>query len=235
MKNIHTLPTNKPSRLHLIEDTLTITSEYKNSVCDAEVNIYITSDEEIKDVRPHKGKWQLEKGLILNKFPDYLTDLSECKLIILTTDQDLINDGVQAIDDEFLEWFVKNPSCTEVEVEDYGNNFYNIRYLILIPQEEPKQTDEQGRVMTYWGGLAEPKQKTLEAAAKKYSGLAYDRNDYEEKYYNQIGCTKYDAFIDAVQWHQERSYSEEEVLELLRKAHFVEQNIEEWFEQFKKK
>ncbi len=66
MKNIHTLPTNKPSRLHLIEDTLTITSEYKNSVCDAEVNIYITSDEEIKDVRPHKGKWQLEKGLILN-------------------------------------------------------------------------------------------------------------------------------------------------------------------------
>jgi len=109
MKNIYILPTEKPSRLHLIEDTLTITSEYKNSVCDAEVNIYITSDEEIKDVRPHKGKWQLEKGLILNKFPDYLTDLSECKLIILTTDQDLINDGVQAIDDEFLEWFVDNP------------------------------------------------------------------------------------------------------------------------------
>jgi hypothetical protein len=37
-----------------------------------------------------------------------------CK-IILTTDQDLIKDGVQAIDDEFLEWFVKNPSCEEVE------------------------------------------------------------------------------------------------------------------------
>lgn len=35
------------------------------------------------------------KGNILNKFPDYLTDLSECKLIILTTDQDLIEDGVQ--------------------------------------------------------------------------------------------------------------------------------------------
>ena len=30
-------------------------------------------------------------------------------------------------------------------------------------------------------------------------------------------------------------YSEEEVLTLLRKSHFVEQNIEEWFEQFKKK
>lgn len=34
---------------------------------------------------------------------------------------------------------------------------------------------------------------------------------------------------------KERMYSEEEVLELLTKAHFVEQNIVEWFEQFKKK
>jgi flavorubredoxin len=38
-----------------------------------------------------------------------------CK-IILTTDGDLIKDGVQSIDDEFLEWFVENPSCEEVEV-----------------------------------------------------------------------------------------------------------------------
>jgi hypothetical protein len=33
----------------------------------------------------------------------------------------------------------------------------------------------------------------------------------------------------------EKMYSEEEVLELLRKSHFVEQNIDEWFEPFKKK
>jgi hypothetical protein len=37
--------------------------------------------------------------------------------IILTTDQDLIKDGVQAIDDEFLEWFVNNTSCEEVEIK----------------------------------------------------------------------------------------------------------------------
>lgn len=79
------------------------------------------------------------------------------------------------------------------------------------------------------------KPETLESAAKKYSGLAYDRNDYEEKYYNQQGCTKYDAFIKGAKWQAERMYSEEEVLELLRKAHFVEQNIEEWFQPFKKK
>jgi hypothetical protein len=36
-------------------------------------------------------------------------------------------------------------------------------------------------------------------------------------------------------WQAERMYSEEEVLKLLIKCHFVEQNIEEWFEQHKKK
>jgi len=110
--------------------------------------LYITSDEEIKDVRPHKGKWQLEKGQILNKFPNYLTDLSECKLVIMTTDPELIADGVQPIDNEFLEWFVKNPSCENVEVErdsrDVGNHLGGIAteygdYKIIIPQEEPKQ------------------------------------------------------------------------------------------------
>ena len=42
----------------------------------------ILSEEEIKDVRPHQGKYHLEKGLIINRFPNYLTDLGECKLII---------------------------------------------------------------------------------------------------------------------------------------------------------
>jgi hypothetical protein len=60
--------------------------------------------------------------------------------IILTTDQDLIKDGVQAIDDEFLEWFVKNPSCEEVEVR-YTVDF-NSKAVIIIPKEEPKQKYE---------------------------------------------------------------------------------------------
>lgn len=40
------------------------------------------SDEQIKDVRPHKNKFHLEKGSFINQFPTYLTDLTECKLII---------------------------------------------------------------------------------------------------------------------------------------------------------
>jgi hypothetical protein len=153
MKNIHVLPTDKLSIICKLDNVLvlskigTLTNDTKSLI---RQNIYITSDEEIKDVRPHKGKWQLEKEQILNKFPNYLTDLSECKLVILTTDQDLIKDGVQAIDDEFLEWFVKNPSCEEIETErledgqyfDYLEDNSVIEgiyenYKIIIPKEEP--------------------------------------------------------------------------------------------------
>jgi hypothetical protein len=74
--------------------------------------IYITSDEEIKE-----GDWAINLKsssvysiFILNEIVNYE------KKIILTTDQDLIKDGVQAIDDEFLKWFVKNPSCEFVPI-----------------------------------------------------------------------------------------------------------------------
>jgi hypothetical protein len=170
MKNIHVLPTDKPSRL--FEDDLQLYySKDKNRIGSiiSNKNIYITSDEEIKDVRPHKGKWQLEKGQILNQFPDYLTDLSECKLVIMTTDPQLIADGVQAIDDEFLEWFVKNPSCESVEVEKFhgvntsiaevnavsGDGSLNWEgksdlrdYKIIIPKEEFKNSNNlQGSII----------------------------------------------------------------------------------------
>ncbi len=42
----------------------------------------IVSDENIKDVRLFMGQYHLEKGQTINKFPNYLTDLCECKLII---------------------------------------------------------------------------------------------------------------------------------------------------------
>jgi hypothetical protein len=160
MKNIHVLPTDKSSRLHLIEDVLMFTNEYKNSVCDSEVNIYITNEEEIKE-----GDWYLnieEKNGIKNPFygklykanysiksvnTDYRHNL---KKIILTTDTNLIKDGVQAIDDEFLKWFVKNPSCESVEIENtcleikvcdcaMNENCLKPGYKIIIPQEESKQ------------------------------------------------------------------------------------------------
>lgn len=108
-------------------------------------NIYITNDEEIKE-----GNWFLHPFNTIHKAGGNLID-KDFKKIILTTDQDLIKDGVQAIDDEFLEWFVKNPSCEWVKVVDYPMvEKYNSRgeyihhnywtYKIIIPkQEEQKQ------------------------------------------------------------------------------------------------
>ena len=69
-------------------------------------NIYITSDEEIKD------GWSYDRMM---KSIGKRDNVYSSK-IILTTDVDLIKDGIQPIDDEFLEWFVKNPSCEKVEV-----------------------------------------------------------------------------------------------------------------------
>jgi hypothetical protein len=159
MKNIHVLPTKNYSPL--VHSTNKYGGYFKSAhyspmkeMGDSYQHIYITSDEEIKDVRPHNGKWQLEKGQILNKFPNYLTDLSECKLVILTTDPELIADGVQSIDDTFLEWFVENPSCESVEIS-YGvlKPFQSTDkgYMIHLPDNEV---------------LGEPKQETLEEIEK---------------------------------------------------------------------
>ena len=127
MKNIHVLPTEKPSRLFTdrygnLKDHYTLSKMPLDSI-GSNQNIYITNDEEIK-----KRDWYLDtfnnQRIKANEFSDHKHYGNACKKIILTTDQDLIDDGVQAINDEFLEWFVKNTSCEEVEVDliDIINN-----------------------------------------------------------------------------------------------------------------
>jgi hypothetical protein len=156
MKNIHLIPTDKPSRLSILNSgKLNFGAEIMSSSNSKSQHIYITSDEEIKE-----GDWCLdEENNRIFQFKYFNSGVlhsdnhsqfeSKCKKIILTTDQDLIKDGVQSIDDEFLEWFVKNPSCEEVEIkkgkmrlncdgEEIG--FPNMSlYKIIIPKEEPKQ------------------------------------------------------------------------------------------------
>ena len=148
MKNIHVLPTDKPSRLHNKNGELGNYPSTKLYIEDFKGNqhnsfhIYITSDEEIKE-----GDWYYYNSTVRKHVAPKGYSTKDFKKIILTTDQDLIKDGVQPIDDEFLEWFVKNPSCEEVEVKydkdifPYGvetSNGYGW-YKIIIPKEEPKQ------------------------------------------------------------------------------------------------
>jgi hypothetical protein len=105
--------------------------------------------------------------------------------IILTTNNLLIKDGVQAIDDDFLEWFVKNPSCEFVEVADIwkmGIPSTHDSYQLIIPQEEPKQ-------------------ETLEEFIDKVDTPSdFDQFTFDEGI--RVGA----------KWQAERMYSEEEVL-----------------------
>jgi hypothetical protein len=105
MKNIHLLPTEKPSRLHLWFKRLEL-CELEHSHTRNTQNIYITSDEEIK--KDDNFLDLTDNTLWVNKGPSSMskTLFPECKKIILTTDPKLIVDGVQKIDDEFLEWFI---------------------------------------------------------------------------------------------------------------------------------
>jgi hypothetical protein len=153
MKNIHILPTDKSSRLYLGNNGNFVFGMMQTSIQSrnddfTNQNIYITSDEEIKE-----GDWLLNLNGIFKVKPNYINCNPTYKKIILTTDTDLIKDGVQAIDIEFLEWFVKNPSCEVVEVTQLCkigceklilNGINSIccgdkEYKIIIPKEEPKK------------------------------------------------------------------------------------------------
>ena len=152
MKNIHLLPTDK-ARLYIHQGKL---YDHKKTMHIADgtqipQHIYITSNEEIKEGDWFYSPFQNEEKIL--KYNKFVIPFPKDKKIILTTDQDLIKVGVQAIDDEFLEWFVNNPSCDEVEViyglynpsgrkvnfEILNQNHSQCvwKYKVIIPKEEP--------------------------------------------------------------------------------------------------
>jgi hypothetical protein len=263
MKNIHVLPTDKPSRIYLIKSNnkLGITSnnpEFTENFGSGtqNQNIYITSDEEINEgdwfvhsshgiTNIYKAKSVVPESIITTC--DNGCWVQYCKKIILTTDQDLIKDGVQAIDDEFLEWFVKNPSCEEVEIMFACRGFNGVipnlipigEYKIIIPKEEPKCTckEHDPYCCQVHGSCPtcvkqeEPKQETLEEVAENYKiKTIKSGRSHRVEYTKQI---KLD-FIAGAKWQQERSYSEEDLKEAFLGV-FNSRTFEEWFEQFKKK
>ena len=154
-KNVYLIATDKPSRLHLGNSGLVLCDLNFNKNTINSRNIFITSDEEIKE-----GDWyydfnlnKIKKALEVESDRIYYTRYhctipSKAKKIILTTDSDLIAEGVQAIDDEFLEWFVKNPSCEYVNIKPFCKKLtcknkecnvccQELNYKIIIPKEEP--------------------------------------------------------------------------------------------------
>jgi hypothetical protein len=272
MKNIHLIPTDKPSRLwtNNLRRRLELDEFIEQHPTNIAKHIYITSDEDINEndyIITQDGRL-VQVSYLLSK------DLEGASKVILTTDTDLIKDTVQAIDDKFLEWFVKNPSCKEVEVL----KIMSIRkYKMIIPQEEPKQfidckctnaleaenctrncghgeepkqlnsedfglpkfgTKEFNTLaMEMFGG--KPKQETLEEASLKMGLMEIELNHTKTLL---ASCEK---ALEERDLQAERMYSEEEVQVKLYEClgHFAQKyniiingnEIDEWFNQFKKK
>ena len=104
MKNLHVLPTDHPSRLRYnIKTRIWELNEFHKYHTDIKSthNIYITSDEEIK-----MQDWCITaKGNLLQMIEGDTAlgfALLGCKKIILTTDQELIVDGIEQISENVL-------------------------------------------------------------------------------------------------------------------------------------
>ena len=237
MKNIHVISTDKPSRLYLTTREYIFEEGYSLSTDECEnKHIYITSDEEIKE-----GDWLFDLDIKRIVKADNLKVVTSqaigCwyyKKIILTTDQDLIKDGVQPIPDDFLEWFIKNPSCEEVIVTNLYGDFNPIEYFyeIIIPKEEPNivfvTTEQATRI---FGAkklnkmLKNHKQETtLEEAAEKYV-----KDSSHQLYELRKQC-----FLDGAKWQQEQ-IGKSEFLQKLRGTLSDAEARRLIFEQFKTK
>ncbi len=142
MKNIHLLDTNKPSRLYYKDGKYKLANStmamdwYISSVGYKPINIHVTYEGDIREG---------DVGISINNTTythfDYLGK-NYGRKIVLTTDLELIRNGVQAIPDDFLEWFVKNSKCKFVKVERYGYMEQEpYEYKIIFPKEEPKMLE----------------------------------------------------------------------------------------------
>lgn len=76
-----------------------------------ENEFYVIDDSEIMDIVPFKGMWHIEKGSMVNQFPSYLTDLSECNLITHSTKG---LEGVTKLDKSEIEKLIYGYSAEEM-------------------------------------------------------------------------------------------------------------------------
>ena len=233
-RNLWVIPTDKPSRLwvnNLLQGKLELSEEvlpYNTAQ-----NIYITSDEEIKEGDCY---YILStKEVLRHNFSVKIEDDGDHKKIILTTDQDLIKDGVQEISEDFLQWFVKNPSCefVEVELKNFLMPLGGERrwwYEIIIPKEETKFEDSienSINIMSIANSMFSKKEEPKQSV-KEYEQQGLEKYSYEleqetleeaSKRAVKSGLFKEETlFIAGAKWQQEQNenkYSEEDMIEFV--------------------
>lgn len=193
MKNVHLIEANKPSRLKkdnsgkliLLDNGLDFPSY-------TPMNIYITSYAEIKE---GVNQWYLDKFLNKPKNSSGSQYGEKQDVIILTNDRDLIRDNIEPIDDTFLQWFVNNPSCEEVEIESWETkDKWGLDYKIIIPKEELPIVNG-----SYGCTIQTKIQETIEEASERYANTHQDVSATLGKYLVKA------VFQDGAKWQAERS------------------------------
>ena len=272
MKNIHVLPTEnykqdyttqigevikvvRLGQLILNKETNQLSvnkSTQWAASCDTDVlvphHMYITSSD--KEVT--KDEWWIDTkdNLVFKVTDEDILVIKEDGLpqgffkIILTTDQDLIKDGVQPIGDKLLEWFIKNTGCETVEIDrderEVGNHLGGVvteygDYKIIITEEEPKSYIKYTNTDDFTSMIYNPQEK-LKQSVQEYEQQGLEKYSYEletetrtmkeqtleefinsQPYYGH-GTPEYLEGIEVgAKWQSERMYGEEEVIDLLIK------------------
>ena len=159
------------------------------------------------------------------------------KRLYLTTDPDLVKDGIQGIDDEFLEWFGKNPSCDFIEIEsqclieekctcDCINSICKKPYYTLII---PSNNDLKIGDNTNFGIITDLNENSACFGKNKLGVDVWYKRSYVIKFPNLV--------LD----NNEKMYSEDEVWNIIRMVSGMKESgksdieISEYFENNKKK
>lgn len=217
MANIHILPTDKPSRLTIYSTLLNEFRLLPEPIGDwkNKRNIYITSDE-----TPKEGGYVLWENKVY-KYREFMkmrtpvyTDYFS---IIITTDLELIKDGVQALEDKEIEFIISNPKVNKLDVtKELCYKPYNEEtevpkekyeyYMVVLPKEELLKT----AMFNIMDNLSIPKEfqaneieETDQEAAERYTkdGTTY----LNEKVYVERG------FIAGSQNKAKKMYTEDDL------------------------
>jgi hypothetical protein len=212
MKNIHKIYTTKESRLHDTFNVLRLEDFYDISPCN--LNVYVTKEDE--DI--HDGDFVITaNGLLVHVTYLLSPDLVGASKVVLTSDIALNEVDVQATDDEFLEWLVKNPSCEYVdliglrkEVDDYEF----LGYEIIIPKGEAKTYVMKGEAKTYVmkDGYLIPKEEDVEEETIEEYFLSSMKNVLQYK--NDAQAIRFMEKYYEAKKEEEGVYNEEEIMNM---------------------
>jgi len=130
--------------------------------------LLVVDDSYIRDVRPFKGRWHLEHGRTLNMFPNYLTDLSLCKLVIahlplkgspILEGIDLLppysrhqEDGVDDAVMRFKESYSKL-GVTDFELSAFSEGYNKAREKYVYTEEDVRKAITMARDLEDWQDL----------------------------------------------------------------------------------